>query len=116
MLSPIIFVGLPSEVKTAYILGMEVYSMDRIIDSVCSFFSITRAELLGPSRKYPIKEPRNICIYLIRELVQGITFQEIANKFHRDHSTIMSSSRVVKNLMDFDKRYKRKVLTIKINL
>lgn len=64
---------------------------DLIIDTVCDFFKITKAELIGKKRNKEIVEPRMICIYLITEIL-NIPLQTIGDLMGgRDHTTIMNA-------------------------
>jgi len=115
-LSAQIFVGMPFAKQEAFLNGAKEYTANDVVCSVCSFLNVSYEEITSPQRKMHIKEARHIAIYLIREMVAGITLQQIGKQFNRDHSTILSSIEVVKNGMTFDRKYKRKVETIKSNL
>ena len=63
--------------------------VDLIIDTVCEFFKITKAELVGKKRNKEIVEPRMICIYLITEIL-NLPLQTIGDLMGgRDHTTVM---------------------------
>ena len=47
----------------------ETVTSDKIIGSVCSFFKITRENLLGKSKKKELVQPRQICAYLMCEIM-----------------------------------------------
>ena len=62
---------------------------DRIINTVCDFFKVTRDELTGKKRNKEIVEPRQLCIYLIDEML-NIPLTAIGSLLGgRDHTTIM---------------------------
>ena len=70
-----------------------VYKNDvhRIQTVVCDYFKITMDDLKGKKRSQNINYPRQVAIYLCRELAKE-SFPKIGTYFGgRDHSTIMSS-------------------------
>ncbi len=62
---------------------------DKIISTVCDFFKVTREELVGKKKNKEIVEPRQMCVYLINEML-NIPLTAIGSLFGgRDHTTIM---------------------------
>ncbi|MEG1499570.1 MAG: chromosomal replication initiator protein DnaA [Clostridia bacterium] len=62
---------------------------DIIIETVCKYFSISKAEITGKKKNKEIVEPRMIAIYLINELLD-LPLITIGQKFGgRDHTTII---------------------------
>ncbi len=62
-----------------------------IIKEVCNYYEITDEQIRGKSRAADVVLPRNIAIYLIRELIKP-SLSEIGKEFGgRDHTTIMNS-------------------------
>ena len=62
---------------------------DKIINTVCDFFKVTKEELTGKKRNKEIVEPRQLCIYLIDEML-NIPLTAIGTLLGgRDHTTIM---------------------------
>ena len=62
---------------------------ERIISTVCDFFKVTKDELIGKKKNKEIVEPRQLCIYLINEML-NIPLTAIGAIFGgRDHTTIM---------------------------
>lgn len=67
----------------------ESLSADRIIQTVCQFFKISKEELIGKKKNKEIVEPRQLCIYLINDMLD-IPLAAIGAIFGgRDHTTIM---------------------------
>ncbi|NGX99801.1 MAG: hypothetical protein G4V63_32860, partial [Candidatus Afipia apatlaquensis] len=61
-----------------------------IQDAVCGYFNLTRVQLLSNRRTPDIVVPRNIAIYLCRDL-SGKSYPQIGAAFgKRDHTTMMS--------------------------
>ena len=66
-----------------------------IMDTVCDYYSVSMNELVGATRKREITVPRQIAIYLTRELT-GMSLPQIGNEFGgRDHTTVMHSCKIV---------------------
>ena len=64
-------------------------SVDKIMDVVCKYYNVKKADLIGKKKNKEIVDPRQICIYLITELMD-IPLMTIGNAFGgRDHTTIM---------------------------
>lgn len=64
---------------------------DDIIDATCKCFNVKREDLLGKRKTRDIVEPRQICIYVMTELLD-LPLATIGNIFGgRDHTTIMYS-------------------------
>ena len=67
----------------------KVISSDFIKETVAKYFSIDKEELAGSKRSNDIAFPRQIAMYLCRE-VAGMSFPQIGTEFgNRDHSTVM---------------------------
>ncbi len=67
----------------------KVISCDFIKETVSKYFSIDKDELSGSKRSNDIAFPRQIAMYLCRE-VAGMSFPQIGIDFgNRDHSTVM---------------------------
>ena len=67
----------------------KVISSDSIQDVVAKYFSIDKKDLAGNKRSNDIAFPRQIAMYLCRE-VANMSFPQIGIDFgNRDHSTVM---------------------------
>ena len=62
---------------------------EKIINTVCDFFKVTHEELVGKKRNKEIVEPRQLCIYLIDEMLNIPLTAIGALLGGRDHTTIM---------------------------
>ena len=67
---------------------------DTIVRYVCRYFGVEEAQLKSSNRSRNISEPRQLAIYLIRQLT-GNGVKEIGQYFNRDHGTICSSIKKV---------------------
>ena len=104
--SPATLKGYASNMKNYIIkpLGdmyMEEVTADDIIDATCKCFSVKREDLIGKRKTREIVEPRQICIYVITELLD-LPLSTIGNMFGgRDHTTIMyARDKVAQSLSD----------------
>lgn len=69
---------------------------DLIIKTVADYFNVDVLQMCGKKRNMEYKYPRNICIYLCRELIKDITQEKIGSYFSsRDHATIINSCNFV---------------------
>ena len=67
----------------------KVISSDSIQDVVAKYFSIDKKDLAGNKRSNDIAFPRQVAMYLCRE-VANMSFPQIGIDFgNRDHSTVM---------------------------
>lgn len=67
----------------------ESLTADKIIQTVCQFFKISKEELIGKKKNKEIVEPRQLCIYLINDMLD-IPLAAIGAIFGgRDHTTVM---------------------------
>jgi chromosomal replication initiator protein len=68
-------------------------TLDDVLDSTCAHFSLTRAELLSPSRARHIAWPRQLAMYFAREHT-GATLPAIGAAFGgRNHTTVLHACR-----------------------
>lgn len=77
-------------------------SIERIQELVAAHYGLTVAKLTSASREQKIALPRQVAMYLCRELAKE-TFQLIAEKFNKkDHSTVISAKERVEELLGTD--------------
>lgn len=79
----------------------KVISSEFIKETVAKYFSIDKEELAGSKRSNDIAFPRQIAMYLCRE-VAGMSFPQIGCDFgNRDHSTVMHGyNKISKEIKD----------------
>jgi len=81
-------------------------SLDEIQRRVAEHFDIRVADMKSSRRPKAIAFPRQIAMYLARELT-SCTLQEIGEAFGgKDHSTIIHGHRLIKNRLDEDQKLK----------
>ena len=68
----------------------EELEVDDIINCVCNFYKISKADMLGKKKNKEFVAPRQICIYLITEMMKILPLLTIGQKMGgRDHSTVI---------------------------
>lgn len=77
-------------------------TIERIQEVVAAHYGLTVAKLTSASREQKIALPRQVAMYLCRELAKE-TFQLIAEKFNKkDHSTVISAKERIEELLGTD--------------
>jgi chromosomal replication initiator protein len=72
-------------------LALNSNKIDQLLDVVCGYFNLSRNHLYGTSRKHDVLYPRQIAMYLLRDLY-NLPYKKIGSIFSgRDHSTVMNS-------------------------
>jgi chromosomal replication initiator protein len=77
-------------------------TIERIQEATAAHYGLTVAKLTSASREQKIAIPRQVAMFLCRELAKE-TFQLIAEKFNKkDHSTVISAKERVEELLGQD--------------
>ena len=73
----------------------------RIQETVCEYFSLSQKDLLGTRRDQRIVRPRQVAMYLCKEIT-GASYPEIGTQFGgKDHTTVIHACRKIEaNLED----------------
>ena len=88
-----------------------------IVDTVCDHFHIKKEDILGSKRNAEIVQPRQIVMYLCREMTQT-NFKEIGNVLGgRDHSTVIHGCKNIESELEYNDNLKNNIdiLIKKIN-
>lgn len=73
-------------------------TVEDIQKEVEQFYKVKHSDLIGPARDRGITYPRQIAIFLCRQLLD-LPFNDIGKKFNRDHTTIMHSVSKVEKMV-----------------
>ena len=66
-----------------------------VMQTTCDYYNMSMADLIGPTRKREITIPRQIAMFLTREMT-GMSLPQIGTVFGgRDHTTVMHSIKTV---------------------
>ena len=91
----------------------EVVTTDVIIDTVCSFYKLQKADLLGKKKNKEVVEPRQICAYLMTELL-SIPLVTIGQALGgRDHTTVIHARDKIAELVGVNTRIATEVSDLK---
>jgi len=84
-------------------------SEDQVIDIWSRHYGLTIAQVIPKDRHNKVKIPRQVLMYCLRTFT-GLSFGKIAERFDREHCTVLYSCRKVRETYIFDSELK---LTIK---
>jgi chromosomal replication initiator protein len=70
-------------------------AIEQIQRTICDYYNVKHAELIGVRKHKEIAQPRQVAMYLARKMTNS-SFPDIAKKFgNRDHTTVMHAVRKV---------------------
>jgi chromosomal replication initiator protein len=76
--------------------------IEKIQDAVAAHYGLTVAKLTSASREQKVALPRQVAMYLCRELAKE-KFQSIADKFNKkDHTTVIAAVERIRTLQETD--------------
>ena len=84
------------------------FTIENIQAAVEKFYRVSHSDLVSKKRNKSIKHPRQVAIYLSRDLL-NMTFKDIGKVFNRDHSTIMHSNDVIESGLKEDKNLRDEI-------
>lgn len=91
-------------------------SVDRIIHSVASLFNVRESDLRGSSRSKEIAYPRQIAMYLAKELL-GESLMKIASAFGgKTHSTLLHAWKKITEQLETDEVLRRQLQMTRRNI
>jgi len=77
-----------------------IISISQIQSEVCRYYRLSKAELVGSKRSQPVVLPRQIAMYLARELTDA-SLPKIGNEFgRRDHTTVLHATTKIERLLN----------------
>lgn len=83
-------------------------AVSRIVERVAAAFGVSEKELLGASRLRGVLKPRQVAMYLARELT-GLSLPRLGAAFGRDHTTVLHACRKVESEIADDAGLAKKV-------
>ena len=88
-------------------------TVDKIQNTVSSFFNIPLTEMLSQRRSRPLARPRQIAMYLAKKLTTR-SLPEIGRRFaNRDHTTVIHAVKTITRLSEKDLEMKKNIEQIK---
>jgi len=92
--------------------SMRPISIATIQREACKFYGISQAELVGNKRSQNIVYPRQIAMYLSRELTD-LSLPRIGSEFGgRDHTTVMHAKAKIEKLMNAERDVYNQIQTL----
>ena len=91
-------------------------NLEDVIDIVARYYSLTKSDLIGADRKKEIMMPRQVSMYLIREILNQ-SYETIGDSFGgRNHTTVMHACNKVVNQVKVDQNLSRDINALKKEL
>lgn len=72
-------------------------------------YNLDVKEMLGKSRMAKVTTPRQIAMYLTRELMPDLSFPKIADAYMRDHSTVIHAIGKIQGMMKKDRNFREEI-------
>ena len=84
----------------------EIVTIDKIVDCVCRYYqNVTKKDIIGKKKTKEIVEPRQMCVYLVTEMIT-MPLLSIGDYFGgRDHTTIMYTRDKMADLVANNPKY-----------
>ena len=84
-------------------------SVEKIIESVTRYYDVKQADLQGRRRSKSIAFPRQVCMFLARQLTNH-SLEEIGGYFGgRDHTTVIYATEKIDKLKGLDRHFKEEL-------
>jgi len=84
----------------------------QILKAVADYFSVSIEDLVSHNRRKEVVEPRQIAMYLLREISE-LSYPYIGEKMGRDHTTAIHSYEKINQEINRSAALNQKILTIK---
>jgi chromosomal replication initiator protein len=90
-----------------------IRTLHDVIDIVAQYYKLSRADLTGEERRKDVLIPRQVCMYLIREILDQ-SYETIGENFGgRNHTTVIHSCNKIVEQLKNDQRLIRDVNALK---
>jgi chromosomal replication initiator protein len=100
-------------IKTSTQPMEQIKNMNQIIETVATYFHVTRDDLVGPVRKKDIMIARQVSMYLIRRELSH-SYEKIGSYFGgRNHTTVLHAYNSIEDRLKTDHRLIRDVTALK---
>ncbi len=92
--------------RTKHIRTSKIITIDKIKSAVAHYFNLNPSDLESKSRKKELVEPRQLAMYICKELTNA-TLETIGRHFgNRDHTTVLHALNTMERNLLFDERLK----------
>ena len=86
---------------------------NQIVKSVANFFEISQNDIIATSRRKEVVLPRQIAMFLMRDML-GMSYPDIGEKMgKRDHTTAIHSFEKIAQQITTDRTLNQKIILIK---
>lgn len=92
--------------------GKKRITIEMIQSAVEDFYGVAHKDLVGKKKERRIVHPRQVAIYLCRELSES-TLKNIGNAFNRDHTTVMHSCDLINNQLREDRNLREEIEAVR---
>ena len=82
----------------------EELQADDIINCVCDFYKVDKKDITGKKKNKEFTEPRQICMYLITEMM-NLPLEKVGQTLGRDHATVIYARRKIAELIKSSDKY-----------
>ena len=89
--------------------------IDQIMREAARYYKVAVEDLRQDRRMKQLAHARAMAMYLARKLTKG-SYPEIAQKFGKDHSTVISAVRKMEKLADSDAQVKKEIAELQMKL
>ena len=83
-----------------------------ILKTVAEFYNVSPEAMTGPNRRKEIVEPRQVAMYLLRE-ISDLSYPYIVEKLGRDHTTAIHAYEKINEEINKNPALNQKILTIR---
>ena len=99
--------------KNLFSVKPTIITPKKIIQAVANFYELKEKDILSPSRKKEIVQPRQIAMYLLRKELKS-SFPSIGRKFNgKDHTTAIHSFKKISKEIEKNKKLEEEINLIK---
>ena len=91
--------------------GKKRITIEMIQGAVEDFYGVAHKDLVGKKKERRIVHPRQVAIYLCRELSES-TLKNIGTAFNRDHTTVMHSCDLISSQLQEDRNLREELEAI----
>ena len=92
--------------------GKKRITIEMIQGAVEDFYGVTHKDLVGKKKERRIVHPRQVAIYLCRELSES-TLKNIGTAFNRDHTTVMHSCDLISSQLQEDRNLREELEAVR---
>ena len=91
----------------------KIVTVDKIQNTVSSFFNISLGDMLSQRRSRPLARPRQVAMFLAKKLTTR-SLPEIGRRFaNRDHTTVIHAVKTITKLSEKDEEMKKNLMQLK---